>query len=134
MPKISGLHHLALSVTDLDRSIAWYTDVLELVELVRDRNDEIGFSYAVLAEMGSGMGIGLRQFDGTPSGAAFSHLNPGMDHVAFSVADRSELEAWEQRLRDRSVTFTPITETAMGYVVVFRDPDDIQLEFWLTKL
>ncbi len=132
MPKIDGVHHLALSVTDLDRSIAWYTDLLDLVELIRQRAD--GVSYAVLAETDSGLAIGLRQFDLTPQGAEFSHLNPGMDHVAFSVADRSELEAWEQRLRDRSISFTPIAETPMGHVIVFRDPDEIQLEFWLSKL
>jgi glyoxylase I family protein len=132
MPEINGLHHLALSVTDLDRSVAWYTDVLELVELSRNRAD--GVTWVVMAEMGSGIGVGLRQFDETSEGVAFSHLNPGMDHVAFSVADRSELEAWEQRLRDKSVTFTPITDTPVGEVIVFRDPDDIQLEFWLSKL
>jgi glyoxylase I family protein len=132
MPEINGLHHLALSVTDLDRSVDWYKDTLGLVELSRNRAD--GVTWVVMAEMGSGLGIGLRQFDQTAEGAVFTHLNPGMDHVAFSVADRSELEAWEQRLRDKSVTFTPITETPMGFVIVFRDPDDIQLEFWLTKL
>jgi predicted enzyme related to lactoylglutathione lyase len=29
------------------------------------------------------------------------------------------------------VTFTPAAETPIGTVVVFRDPDNIQLELWL---
>ena len=27
--------------------------------------------------------------------------------------------------------YTPIAETSIGSVIVFRDPDNIQLEFWL---
>jgi hypothetical protein len=44
---------------------------------------------------------------------------------------RVELERWEERLRESQVTFTPIAETPIGSVIVFRDPDNIQLEFWL---
>ncbi|MDQ1449420.1 MAG: hypothetical protein QOC79_2391, partial [Actinomycetota bacterium] len=31
----------------------------------------------------------------------------------------------------RGIAFTPITDTPIGSVIVFRDPDNIQLEFWL---
>lgn len=132
MPSITGVHHVALSVTDLDRSAAWYCDLLGLVELIRSEGD--GVSYAVLGHEDSGLAVGLRRFDATDPGASFSHLNPGMDHVAFGVTDRAELEAWEDELRARSITFTPITDTAIGEVIVFRDPDDVQLEFWLAKI
>jgi glyoxylase I family protein len=132
MPDITGIHHVALSVTDLDRSVTWYRDVLGLVELVRDRGE--GVEYVVLAHVGAGLGIGLRRFDDVDGGAAFSHLNPGMDHIAFQVRDRAELEAWEAWLEERSVTFSPIADHPIGEVIVFRDPDDIQLEIWLPKV
>ena len=35
------------------------------------------------------------------------------------------------RLERRGISFTPAVETPIGTVVVFRDPDNIQLEFWL---
>ena len=54
-----------------------------------------------------------------------------MDHFAFSVASVDELRAWESELEQRGVTFTPAAETPLGSVIVFRDPDNIQLEFWL---
>jgi catechol 2,3-dioxygenase-like lactoylglutathione lyase family enzyme len=55
----------------------------------------------------------------------------GLDHFAFGVATRAELEDWQRELSSRGITFTPITETPIGSVIVFRDPDNIQLEFWL---
>ena len=51
--------------------------------------------------------------------------------MAFGVSSRAELEQWERELSTRGIAFTPITETPIGTVVVFRDPDNIQLEFWL---
>jgi catechol 2,3-dioxygenase-like lactoylglutathione lyase family enzyme len=51
--------------------------------------------------------------------------------VAFRVASQAELHAWEKELSARGIAFTPTAETPIGSVVVFRDPDNIQLEFWL---
>ena len=39
--------------------------------------------------------------------------------------------SWEAELARRGITFTPAAETPIGTVVVFRDPDEVQLEFWL---
>ena len=73
----------------------------------------------------------MRQYLST-SGGDFNEFRTGLDHFAFRVADRAGLEAWEDELRRRGdVIFTPIVETPIGEVIVFRDPDGIQLEFWL---
>lgn len=34
-------------------------------------------------------------------------------------------------MEDKGVPYSPIAETPIGTVIVFRDPDDIQLELWL---
>jgi glyoxylase I family protein len=47
------------------------------------------------------------------------------------VPTRAELEAWQARLEERDVVFSPIAGTPIGSVIVFRDPDGIQLELWL---
>ena len=130
MPDITGAHHMALTVTDVERSKAWYTDLLGLVEVFGGDDDAV--SFRVLAHPGSGWVLGLRQYHGRP-GDGFDELRTGLDHFAFGVADRAELEAWEAELRRRGdITFTPIAETPIGQVIVFRDPDNIQLELWLS--
>lgn len=128
MPEISGLHHLALTVTDVERSAAWYQDLLGVVEVLGDTNDEV--SYKVLADPASGTMFGLRQYT-AGSGDGFDEFRTGLDHLAFEVTSAEELAAWEAELAARDVEYTPAAETPIGTVVVFRDPDRIQLEFWL---
>ena len=64
-------------------------------------------------------------------GDGFDEFRTGLDHLALGVASRAELTAWEDELERRGITYTPAAETPIGTVVVFRDPDNIQLEFWL---
>ena len=48
--------------------------------------------------------------------------------MSFDVASRVELEEWQRRLADHRVEHSPIVGTQFGAVLVFRDPDHIQLE------
>ena len=65
------------------------------------------------------------------SGDGFDEMRTGLDHVAFAVSSADELAAWEAELAKRQITYTPAAVTPIGTVVVFRDPDNTQLEFWL---
>jgi glyoxylase I family protein len=128
MPTITGLHHVAFTVADVERSAAWYTDLLGMVEVLA--GDEDSVRYRVLAHPASGCVVGLRQYT-AGSRDTFDELRTGLDHLAFAVTSADELAAWESELARRDVPFTPAAVTPIGTVVVFRDPDHIQLEFWL---
>ncbi len=129
MPEITGADHVAFTVSDVERSSAWYCDLLGLVQVLAGDDDVV--SYRVLRHQASGWVTGLRQYHSRPGGA-FDEFRTGLDHFAFAVADRAALEAWEAELRRRGdIDFTPIAETPIGTVIVFRDPDGIQLELWL---
>jgi|EndMetStandDraft_3_1072993.scaffolds.fasta_scaffold431236_2 glyoxylase I family protein len=128
MPTITGVHHIALTVTDVERSAAWYSDLLGMVVVLAGDDDAVKFR--VLAHPASGCVVGLREYaDG--SGDSFQELRTGLDHLAFGVTSVEELAAWEAELTTRGIAFTPATETPIGTVVVLRDPDEVQLEFWL---
>jgi glyoxylase I family protein len=128
MPAITGPHHAALTVTDVERSLAWYSDLFGLQLLFGDDNDEV--SFRVLMDPPSGWIMGLRQYHDKPHDR-FDEFRTGLDHFAFGVTDRAMLESWEEELRRRDIPFTPIVDTPIGSVICFRDPDNIQLEFWL---
>ena len=128
MASINGGHHIAFTVRDADRSAAWYADLLGM-QVVFQGDDET-VKFRVLAHPGSGWIVGVRQYVGQEE-QAFTEFRTGLDHFAFSVASRDDLTAWEGELEKRNIPFTPMAETPIGSVVVFRDPDNIQLEFWL---
>ena len=87
--------------------------------------------FRVLADPQSGWVLGVRQYLRSDGGTPFDEFRVGLDHFAFGVEDRAALEHWERELARLSIPFTPIAETPIGSVIVFRDPDNIQLEFWL---
>jgi len=128
MPTITGGHHVAFTVRDADRSAKWYGDLLGM-KVVSQGDDEV-VRFRVLAHPESGWVVGLRQYFGHTAGT-FDEFRTGLDHFAFAVSSRAELAACEEQLRAAGIPFTPTVDTAMGSVVVFRDPDNIQLEFWL---
>jgi len=128
MPAITGAHHVAFTVRDADRSAQWYGDLLGMQVVLKGDYEEV--RYRVLAHPGSGWVMGVRQYPGREEGA-FDEFRTGLDHFAFGVSSRAVLESWEQRLREAGIPFTPIADSPIGPVVVFRDPDNIQLEFFL---
>jgi glyoxylase I family protein len=55
-------------------------------------------------------------------------LRAGLDHLSFLVPSRAELLRWQEHFGRHRVTYTPVVDASYGAVLVFRDPDNIQLE------
>lgn len=126
MPEFTGFSHVALTVTELERSKRWYADALGWQPLMEGVDEHsIRFAFGVLA--GGQVGVGLRQHPDGDS-TAFSAVRTGLDHISFAVGSRGELEALEQHFGSRSITFSPIVDAAYGAVLSFKDPDGIALE------
>jgi glyoxylase I family protein len=56
-----------------------------------------------------------------------------LDHLAFGVDQRDELDSWSQRLDRAHVAHSPVQPANSipgAFVLVFRDPDNIQLELF----
>ena len=126
MPTFSGFSHIALTVTDLQRSKTWYADVLGWQPLFEGTDDNgINFGFGVLA--GGQVGVGLRQHPSADDGA-FSAERTGLDHISFAVESRAELDDWQRQFDSKGVTFSQIVEAPYGAVLSFKDPDGIALE------
>jgi catechol 2,3-dioxygenase-like lactoylglutathione lyase family enzyme len=128
MPDIAGIHHVSVTVSDMERSVPWYSEVLGLVKLMEEQHPD-GSGYAVvLGKPDWSMCVGLHTHP-TNERERFSESRTGLDHFSFGVSDRAELDAWEGRLTELGVEHSPINDRQGYSVVVFRDPDNIQLEF-----
>ena len=128
MPEISGIHHVSVTVTDIERSVPWYTEVLGLSKLMEEKHpNDTGYA-VVLGKPDWSMCVGLHTHP-TNEQERFLESRTGLDHVSFTVSARSELDAWASRLPELGVEHSPVNDQGGYAVLVFRDPDNIQLEF-----
>jgi glyoxylase I family protein len=129
LPALGGIHHIGLTVSDIEASEAWYTRVLGLTHAFVEPHHR-GTGYAVvLHRPDSRLFVRLDKHE-AHRGERFDECRTGLDHVSFHVTDRAGLDAWADHLDRQGVPHSGITErrTFPFAVLVLRDPDNIQLE------
>ncbi len=125
MTNFPSISLVALTVSDLGRSVPWYERLFDAKPVLDE--DTGPFRHVVWA-VGSAL-VGLHHFpDGRPE--EFDERRVGLDHLAFACGDRGELEQWEARLNELGVAHGGIVDADYGSGLSFRDPDDIALEFF----
>ncbi|MGE3076063.1 MAG: VOC family protein [Dehalococcoidia bacterium] len=130
MPKLTGISHVDLAVSDLDRSISFYTRAIGVAQLFRGRNEAEHFEVAYMAEPTTGTILGLVKHD-TGSAGAFDPRKSGLDHLSFAVADPAELHEWARHLAEVGIETGGVTQQPpFGAGLNFTDPDGIALEFY----
>ena len=120
---LQAIHHVRLTVTDLERSQAFYTNVLGFQVLRQVPNG--------ILMMRNGFLFGLSlPFDPAqaPTDDRFSEHRAGLDHLSFSVASHADLEAAAALFDAEGISHGTINDIGPVYVMAFRDPDNIQLE------
>jgi glyoxylase I family protein len=129
------IHHLRLTVTDVERSRQFYTSLLgfEVAAESPPPDDpsaeevfKILFGGVVLIR--GNLLMGLRPM--APAGDRFDPDRVGLDHLSFGVASRDDLEHAVRVLDERGVPHGEITTLASFGIDVlpFFDPDGVQLE------
>ena len=129
------IHHLRLTVTDVERSREFYTQLLGFEVAVESPPADdpsaaeafkILFGGVVMAR--GNLIMGLRPM--APSGDRFDPDRVGLDHLSFSVASRGDLDQAIRLFDERGVSHGQITRLP-GFaidVLPFEDPDGVQLE------
>jgi catechol-2,3-dioxygenase len=121
-----AITHVAVTVTDLAESEAWYSNVFG-VEPILD--EDTGPFRHIVFPLGATL-LGLHGFPDLVSKDDFDERRPGLDHIAFGCADRDELAAWAMRLDELGVAHGGIVDAGYGSGLSFRDPDNIALELF----
>jgi catechol 2,3-dioxygenase-like lactoylglutathione lyase family enzyme len=140
------LHHIGIPVSNLERSLAWYREVLGLALRMQGPSSGEDISLAVqvpeaqmnVAFLAVGDHVLLELLEYThPGGEPYGLTNAdvGAVHVCFQVDD---INAAYEKMTAAGVVFNhpPIElgphsgELAGYWFVYFRDPDGIQLELF----
>ncbi len=119
----SGLNHVILTISDVKRTHEFYGGLLEFE--LKDIQD--GFYFV------SG-GVAFFFFPSSkplPSDR-FSEFRIGLDHLAFTAPSETALHTLADKLIAAGVDTKGVEVYFTGNkYVAFRDPDNIQLEYWL---
>lgn len=125
---LTGFHHASVTVTDLDRSAAWYESVFDLTELFDEHGD--GRRAKVYRINGTHTMLGLVEHS-TTGDDRFRPDRVGLDHLAFAVAERGHVDEWAIALEAANVDHSGPIELPVGAILNFHDPDGVQLSiFW----
>lgn len=125
-PTTPGVHHVALRVTDLDRSRSFYADTLGFPVILEQPGLVIFLAGATP--------IGLQgPRANTPPGDVFDPMRVGLDHLAIGCEEESELHRVAEALSEAGVenTGVKLDETLGKLYVAFKDPDRIAWEFYM---
>jgi catechol 2,3-dioxygenase-like lactoylglutathione lyase family enzyme len=123
---VPAITHVAVTVSDLGASEAWYTRVLG-VEPVLD--EDTGPFRHIVYSLGDTL-LGLHGFPDLVSDLPFDERTPGLDHISFGCANRDELVEWAARLDALGIAHGDIVDAGYGSGLSFRDPDNIALELF----
>ena len=87
--RVTGVSHVALTVTDLRRSRTWYERVLDWSQVFEGDGSGVRF---VVGALPTGLLVGLRQYDVADHGR-FDPTRVGLDHLAL-IVPVEELGGW----------------------------------------
>jgi catechol 2,3-dioxygenase-like lactoylglutathione lyase family enzyme len=126
-PRLDGIHHIKLPVTDLPRSRSWY-------------ESRLGYQVEIeFIEGGVLMGLALRHPNGGPRLALRVHpeRSAGLgdfDFFAIGVPDRPALESLAERLTALGDRHAGVQFGGIGWVLPdLHDPDGHEVRFYTTE-
>jgi catechol 2,3-dioxygenase-like lactoylglutathione lyase family enzyme len=113
-----GLTHISLSVSDPDRSLAFYQKLFGVREVHRDENS--------IQVSGPGphdvIAFERRSGHGKPG---------GIDHFGFRLTDPTAIDGAVRQAREAGATILRQGEFSPGYPYVYiQDPDGYTIEIW----
>lgn len=120
-----GLNHILLTISEVARSRAFYGDLLGFE--LHDIAD--GFYF-----VSGGVAFFLFPSSQPIPNDRFNEFRIGLDHLAFTAPSEAALQLLAVRLKAAGVETKGVEVYHTGnHYVAFRDPDNIQLEYWLPK-
>lgn len=119
--------HIHLTVADLERSVAFYRDLLGF-----EVSAKYGTTAVFLSAGGYHHHIGLNTWNGEgakPAPKGFA----GMYHVAFLYPDRKSLANTLRRIADSGYPLEGAADHGVSEAIYLRDPDDNGVEIYADR-
>lgn len=132
----SAVQHVRLTVTDIARSRTFYDNVFGWPVALQvpadadaDTREKLWFLYDGVIYSTGDMLVGLRPV----AQDRFDENRVGLDHLAFRVSTKADLDAAAAHLDDLGIAHEPVKDIGTAHILEFRDPDNIALELIALK-
>ena len=118
--QLRGLHHVTAICADLERTIAFYRDMLGLAIVYDAPSDDDPDARHVWFGSGDGTYVSFMEYPELPPG----QIGRGVTHhFALRVDSEEEQEAWRDYLREGGVACTDVHDRGAFRSIYLRDPD-----------
>jgi catechol 2,3-dioxygenase-like lactoylglutathione lyase family enzyme len=119
--RITGIHHITLLVANLDRSLAFYRNVLGMRLVEQTVNDDDGSARHFIFGDADGQPLvtclEYPDLDEGKVGRGSTH------HFALAVGTEEELAAWRGYLTEKGIPTTDVLDRTGTKSIYLRDPD-----------
>lgn len=121
---LQSVHHIAFNCQDVVKTATFFKEILELpISLENVQEDQ-----PIYFQVGSTTRLGLHPREDKGKNGAGQ-----IDHLAFSVATRAELDYLVDKLEARNICYRGPIERATSYNLYFETPDGHHLEVRVDK-
>ncbi len=131
-----SISHIALTVSDLECSTAFYNKVFEFIgfkSIEVPESTQQAMKTSLKAWVGPGYSISIRPSKGEFARRVHDRNAPGFNHMAFTAENRSDVEKLYEFLKQMGATIlnapAEYRYSPGYYAVYFTDPDGLKLEF-----
>jgi glyoxylase I family protein len=121
-----GIHHLAIRVTDYERSKHFYIDTLGFKKIMEQSE--------LCLFLAGKTPIAIRGPENrTPDGDRFDPYRVGLDHLAIGCESKDDLKTVAEALKNNGIENTGIKhDPALDKdYIAFKDPDRISWEYFM---
>ena len=132
----TSIQHIRLTVTNITRSrkfndsvYGWPVALEVPADADAETREKLWFLYDGVLYRAGDLLVGLRPV----ANDRFDENRAGLDHLAFRVSTKAELDAAAAHLDDLGVAHEPIKDIGTSHILEFRDPDNIALELIALK-
>lgn len=129
MPITTGFNHIATITSDLDKIVAFYSDVFD-AKTTFEMAAEQGHPRMTILDLGGGAALNV--FEASAEDGAVDRRRMGgrgpIDHFGLAVDSLATLEATRDRLREHGADIGEIQRLGSEWSLFFRDPDGMELE------
>jgi catechol 2,3-dioxygenase-like lactoylglutathione lyase family enzyme len=125
MPRVTGIDHLSISVSDLKKSRAFYDYVLKFLgfKLLDEYEEAVGWTNGKTR-------VWIMQADAEGKRHPYRFRDVGFHHYAFQLKSRADVDKLERHLKKKNIEIAdPAAEYYDDYYAVFfLDPDGMKFE------